>query len=365
MMVMFIFLIVLLVSTLLYLRQDKFGKIPAGARLERMKQSPNFKNGKFQNLSKTPTLTEGVTFFDVIYDNYFKHKPRQYPAESIPSVQTNLRGLARDQDVLVWFGHSSYFLQLDGKRILVDPVFSGNASPVPRTVKAFKGTDVYRVADLPDIDYLLITHDHYYHLDYQTLIGLKDKTAKVICGLGVGAHVEWWGYHSDQIIELDWNEQIALDSSFTLFVEPTRHFSGRGVSRNNTLWVSYVLQTARMKIYIGGDSGYDAHYAAIGTKNGPIDLAILDNGQYNKAWKLIHNHPEDVLKAAQDLQAKRVFPVHSSKFALSTHDWDEPLTKITELNKAYQIPLVTPRIGEVVNLNDSTQSFTAWWVGLN
>lgn len=345
-------------------QQPQIGKAPGGQRLERIKQSPNYKNGKFQNLSNTPTLAEGHNYFEVIYETYFKNKPRHYPTDIIPSVKTDLLNLPVDTNVLVWFGHSSYFMQIDGKRILVDPVFSGNASPIPRTVKSFKGTDIYTVADLPDIDYLFISHDHYDHVDYETLIALKSKTKKVICGLGVGSHFEHWGYESNKIIEKDWNEKVALDSGFTAFVEPARHFSGRGLSTNNTLWASYVLQTPSMKIYIGGDSGYDTHYAAIGNKHGSMDLAILDNGQYNEAWKYIHHLPEDVLKAAQDLKAKRIFPVHSSKFALGSHDWDEPLTKITELNKSYNIPLVTPMIGEIVTLKDTTQQFKQWWAGL-
>ena len=361
----FIIIGVLLMSTLLYIRQDKFGKGPSGTRLKRIKGSPNFQNGKFQNLSKTPTLTEGHNYFEVLYKAYFKNKPRHYPADIIPSVKTDLLNLPFDTDVLVWFGHSSYFIQIDGKRVLVDPVFSGNASPIPRTVKSFKDTDIYTVADLPDIDYLFISHDHYDHVDYETLIALKNKTKKVICGLGVGSHFEHWGYDSSRIMESDWNETVELDSGFTAFVEPARHFSGRGFSRNNTLWASYMLQTPSMKIYIGGDSGYDTHYAAIGNKYGSIDLAILDNGQYDEAWKYIHNLPEDVLKAAQDLKAKRIFPVHSSKFALGSHDWDEPLTKITELNKSYNIPLVTPMIGEAIKLKDTTQQFKKWWVRLN
>ncbi len=270
-----------------------------------------------------------------------------------------------DTNVLVWFGHSSYYIQTDGKRILVDPVFSGNASPVPGTVKSFNGTDIYTVADLPPIDYLFISHDHYDHVDYKTLIALKNKTRKVICGLGVGAHFEYWGYAADKIIEKDWYESVKLDEGFTAFVEPARHFSGRGASTNSTLWASYVLQTPRIKIYIGGDSGYDTHYASIGDKHGPIDLAILDNGQYDEAWKYIHNLPEEVLKAAQDLKAKRVFPVHSSKFALAVHAWDEPLQIISELNERYHLRLMTPMIGEVVNLNDTTHHFKPWWRGVN
>lgn len=347
------------------MRQDKFGKSPGELRLEKIKASPNYKDGKFQNLSKTPTLAEGHNFFTIIYDNYIKRNPRQIPKSKIPSVETDLLNLPPDADILVWFGHSSYFMQLDGKRFLVDPVFSGNASPVPGTAKAFKGTDIYEVADLPPIDYLFISHDHYDHLDYKTIVALKNKTKNVICGLGVGAHLEYWGYDPQSIIEKDWYETAALDSGFTVFVEPARHFSGRGFSRNNTLWASYLLQTPTMKIYIGGDSGYDTHYAAIGEKYEGIDLAILDNGQYNEAWRYIHNRPQDALKAGQDLKARRVFPVHSSKFALAAHDWDEPLKRITELNRVVKIPLITPKIGELVRLKDEDQQFEQWWLAID
>lgn len=357
----FIIIAVVVTATLLYMQQDKFGKSPGGERLEKMKQSPNFKNGKFQNLSKTPTLAEGHSWFKVLYQAYIKNKPRQYPTYTIPSVKTDLLNLPADKDVLVWFGHSSYFIQIDGKRILVDPVFSGNASPVPGTAKSFKGTDVYTVADLPEIDYLFISHDHYDHLDYETIIALRDKTRKVICGLGVGSHFEHWGYDSSKIIEGDWNDKLELDTGFIAFMEPARHFSGRGFSKNNTLWASYLLQTPTMKIYIGGDSGYDTHYAAIGNKHNGIDLAVLDNGQFDEAWKYIHNLPHDVLQAAQDLKAKRILPVHSSKFALASHDWDTPLVKLTEINKSYKVPLLTPMIGEVVYLKDTNQTFTQWW----
>ncbi len=345
------------------MRHAKFGKAPSGNRLSELQKSSNYKNGKFQNLSITPELAEGYNMAGVTYNVLFNKKPRRRPVDIILSVKTDLINLPIDKDILVWFGHSSYFIQLDGKRFLVDPVFSGNASPIPRTVKSFNGTDIYTVNDIPDIDYLFISHDHYDHVDYQTLIGLKNKIKKVICGLGVGAHFEYWGYSPDNIIEKDWYSEVPLDSGFTAYVQPARHFSGRGFSRNNTLWTSYVLQSPTIKIYIGGDSGYDTHFAEIGNKYGPIDLAILDNGQYNVAWRYIHALPHEVLQAARDLKAKRLFPVHSSKFVLANHPWDEPLSKITELNKTIGIPLVTPIIGEPVNLKDSSQQFTQWWVG--
>lgn len=347
-----------------YLKHPKFGKLPDGERLEMIEKSPNYTDGEFVNFTPTPPLTEGVTVLRIIYDRFFKKVDGKRPVDSIPSIKTNLKNVSAEQDVLVWFGHSSYFIQVGGKRILVDPIFSGNASPIAGTGKSYKGTDSYTVDDLPEIDYLFITHDHYDHLDYKTMTALKTKTEKVICGLGVGAHLEYWGYLAEDIIEKDWNESIHLDDGFIVHTTPARHFSGRTFNRNKTLWMSYVLQTPTIKIFIGGDSGYDTHYADIGNKFGPIDLAILENGQYDSKWRYIHHMPEEVLKAAKDLNAKRLFPVHNSKFTIASHAWDEPLIRITNLNKTGNIPLVTPMIGETVNLKDEQQEFKQWWLGI-
>lgn len=354
----------LVVTTFFYMQQPQFGKAPKGKRLELLQKSPNYKNGKFQNIHFTPSLTEGYSMTSVLWNFIFTKFPRTTPIDNIPSIKTDLKNLPITENVLVWFGHSSYFIQLNGKRFLIDPVFSGNASPIPNSNKSFKGTDIYSADDMPEIDYLLITHDHYDHLDYKTIVKLKRKVTTVICGLGVASHFEKWGYQSSQIIEKDWQNSFALNNNLTVHTLPARHFSGRGFVRNNTLWCSYLLQTSTLKIYIGGDSGYDIHFADIGNKFGAIDIAILENGQYNEAWRYIHMHPNEVLQAAQDLKAKRLFPVHSSKFAIANHAWDEPLVKIAELNKSYNLPLVTPVIGEVVILNDTTKQFKQWWVGL-
>ncbi len=366
-MIILLSLIALLaIATVVYIQQPKFGKAPAGARLEKIKKSPNYRDGKFQNIHHTPEITEGYTYYQVLKEFFFNRNPHRSPIDVIPSVKSDLLNLSIDKDILVWFGHSSYFIQLDGKRILIDPVFSGNASPIPGTNKTFKGTDQFTVADLPPIDYLFITHDHYDHIDYETLTQLRTKVKKVICGLGVGAHFERWGYNENQLIERDWNEEVILENGFFAHTTPVRHFSGRGFTRNNTLWMSYVLQSPTMKIFIGGDSGYDTHYTEIGNKYGPIDLAILDNGQYDIKWKYIHHLPEETLKAAQDLKAKRLFPVHSSKFVMANHAWDEPLLKVSALNKnlAMPIPLVTPIIGQYVYLKNHSQNFKEWWLGM-
>lgn len=354
--------LLLAIATFFYMRLPKFGKSPGGKHLELIQKSPNYKNGQFQNKNFTPSLSEGYSMMGELYNFLFKKYPRTTPIDKIPSVKTDLKNLPLNENVLVWFGHSSYFIQLNGKRFLVDPVFSGNASPLPNSTKSFEGTDIYTTDDMPEIDYLLISHDHYDHLDYPTIIQLKPKIKNVVCGLGVGAHFEHWKFDPAKIIEKDWNEDVTIAEDFTLHTAPARHFSGRGLSGNKTLWMSYILQTPGLKLYLGGDSGYDTHYAEIGEKFGGFDLAILDNGQYNLAWHEIHLLPEEGLKAAKDLKTKRLLPVHSSKFKIATHPWDEPLKLITELNeKGDMLPILTPKIGEIVKLNDSTQTFEKWW----
>jgi L-ascorbate metabolism protein UlaG (beta-lactamase superfamily) len=361
MLVLFCFVTALLVAGVyVFLKQPQFGKMPTGERLERIKKSPNYKKGQFQNLNFTPDLAEGVSYFKVLREFIFNKSKRIKPDSVLPSVKTDLLHLNPNEDVLVWFGHSSYFMQLDGKTMLVDPVFSGAASPVKFTTQSFAGSDVYSVEDFPSIDYLFISHDHWDHLDYETVLKLKSKVKKVITGLGTGEHLESWGYDVSKIEEKDWNETADLGEGFSVDIMPGRHFSGRGLARNRAMWVSFVLKTPTKKIFLGGDSGYDTHFKTIGNKFGPFDLVLLECGQYNYNWKYIHMMPEEVAQAAEDLQAKKLMPVHWAKFALGQHDWDEPIIRVTKASKLKNMPIATPMIGEMVNLNED-KVFPAWW----
>jgi len=355
---------ILILAVVLFMQQVQFGRTPSGARLERIKQSPHYADGAFQNLSPTPALAEGKTFAGVLWEFLFSSRERVKPLDSIPSVKTDLLDLPAGENVLVWFGHSSYFMKIDGKTFLVDPVLSGAASPLSFTTRSFKGSDVYTPEDFPQIDYLFISHDHWDHLDYETVMALKPKIGTIVTGLGTGEHLERWGFDPAMIREEDWNTEIRLDSGFTVYTTPARHFSGRGFRRNRALWTSFALHTPGMRLYIGGDSGYDTHFAEIGRKYGPFDLAILENGQYDENWKYIHMMPEQVVQAAADLHAAILFPVHSSKFALGNHAWDDPLKRVTAAAREKGQKLITPRIGEKVSLGDSTQLFAEWWTGL-
>ena len=364
MIVLFSIVALLAIIVFFYMRQAKFGKLPSGERLARVERSPHFKNGQFQNLAYAPMLSEGYSMPGVIFNSLFTRHPRQAPVDSIPSVKTDLKNLPPGSNVLVWFGHSSFFLQLDGIKILADPVFSGNASPIPGFVRAYKGSDIYQADDMPSIDYLLLSHDHYDHLDYETITALKSKIKHVICGLGAGAHFEYWGYTPDQIIEKDWYEKVEVAPGYNIFTESTQHFSGRGFTRGKALWLSFMIQSPSMKIYYTGDGGYDNRFVEIGKKYNNIDWAIMEDGQYNKAWESVHNLPEQVAQAALDLHVKNIVPVHNSKFTLANHPWDEPLKEITALSKGKPYRLATPMIGEVVRLNDPGKSFTEWWRGV-
>ena len=344
----------------LFMHTLPFGKKATGDRLHTIKNSPNFSKGQFQNQSFTPSLTEGTSIFSVINDFFFKKSKTNIPKQTLPSVKTNIKLPEANENVMVWFGHSSYFLQVDGKNILVDPVFSGNASPLNFTTKKFKGSDVYTPDDMPEIDYLVITHDHWDHLDYRTVIRLKPKIKRIITGLGVGEHLETWGFNPEIIIENDWNEEVDLADGFRLFTTPSRHFSGRGFKRNQSLWMSFVLQTPNMKIFIGGDSGYDTHFKTIGERFGPFDIAILECGQYNPYWKYIHMMPEEVVQAAIDLKATTFFPIHWSKFSLAMHAWDDPITRVTAEATRRQVTMKTGMIGEKIML-DNLNYINYWW----
>lgn len=337
------------VSVVIFINQPSFGRTPRGERLERVRKSPNYRNGEFKNLHETVLMTSDRGRLKGIWEFIFREIDGLRPEEPIKAKKTDLRKIDRNEDVLVWFGHSSYLIQTGGKRILVDPVFS-MASPVSFVNKPFEGTELYQPDDMPDIDYLVISHDHWDHLDYHTVKRLKDRIETVICPLGVGEHFDYWGFDKDRIVELDWNEDARLAPGFMIHCLPARHFSGRGLTANQSLWASFLLEAPSQKIYIGGDGGYDTHYAEIGNRFPGIDLAILENGQYNEEWSLIHLMPQYMAQTARDLKAKRVLTVHHSKYALAKHRWDEPLKNAEEMKNKDSLNVLIPEIGEVVAL---------------
>ncbi len=335
------------------------GKNPSGKRLERIKQSPNYKNNAFQNLSHTDQLSKDTSYAKIMKDSMKKSK-RVEPTEGLPFVKTDLENIHSEEPVIVWFGHSSYLLKINGKTILVDPVFSGNASPFSFMIKAFKGADEYKAEHMPQIDLLLLTHDHYDHLDYKTLKLLRSKIKQIYCPLGVGSHLEHWGFEESRITELDWWETISFANDIEITAAPARHYTGRTMVRSKMLWASYVLKTKTHSIYLGGDSGYDSHFKMIGEQYGPFDIALLESGQYNTSWPNIHMMPEETVQASIDLKANILFPIHWAKFALAMHDWDEPIKRVLLKAEELSVKVTTPMIGEPFIIGKYHET-KFWW----
>jgi L-ascorbate metabolism protein UlaG (beta-lactamase superfamily) len=322
-------------------------------------EKQNLKNKAYQNLSDTPQMAEGVTFFGAM--RAFFNKPKtSVPPKELPSVKTDLKNYHSVKPSIFWFGHSSYLIHCDGLNILVDPVFSGYASPVSFYLKAFSGADVYKAGDMPPIDCIILSHNHYDHLDTGTLKLLSGQTKSFIIPVGVSRDLRGLGIDPQRITELDWWQGAGLSSSIKITSTPARHFSGRGLKRNRSLWSSYVLELNGYKIFIGGDSGYDGHFKEIGGRFGPFDIAILECGQYNKMWPYIHSFPEELIDEARDLQAKVILPVHWGKFSLSMHEWDEPIKRFVEAAEKAHVAYATPLIGEPVIL-DEYYPRRQWW----
>ncbi|MDR0826750.1 MAG: MBL fold metallo-hydrolase [Desulfovibrio sp.] len=258
-----------------------------------------------------------------------------------------------------WLGHSTLIIELDGKRLLVDPVF-GNAAPVPGIVRRYEESPLKR-EDLPCIDYVLITHDHYDHLEYPTIKFLREKReTHFIVPLGVDSHLLEWGIPPARIHPLGWGKTYTGGLDVTS--EPTVHFSGRTFgSRNSTLWTSYVIRGKSQRIYISGDTGYGPHFSESGEKHGPFDAAFIEIDGWNPGWPKTHLFPKEVIKACRQLKAQALIPVHWGVFDLALHPWDESITILADLAaQTENINLQTPLLGEIFVPGET--STRKWWL---
>lgn len=344
-----------------YLQHPKFGKLPEGERLAMIERSPHYVDGEFHNLIDTPMLTEDRSTLSILIENLRSSSEGLRPEEDIPSVKTDLHALGADEDIVIWLGHSSYYVQLGGLRILIDPVFSIDAAPIPFANRAFAGTNAYSAEDFPPIDYLLMTHDHWDHLDYPSIASLKSQVGEVFTGLGVGAYFERWGYDPERVHEGDWYDSFELADGLTLHLLPARHYSGRMLTRNQTLWVGFALESPERKLFFSGDSGYGPHFAEIGQRFEGFDLVALDHGQYDSRWAFIHMTPEEAARAAEELGAAALLPGHVGKFSLARHTWEEPFERIAVASEGRDYRLLTPRIGDPIRLAVDDQLFSSWW----
>ncbi|RZL40575.1 MAG: MBL fold metallo-hydrolase [Pedobacter sp.] len=350
--IVFVLLIILIINL------PVFGKHPTGKRLEKIRLLPNYNDGEFNNQSPTPTKPIDVSYWMMV-KGLIKGNTNGSPKFNLPHLEPDFS--RSEQFKITWFGHSSYLIQVDEINILVDPVFNERPSPFQFIgTKQFGGTNFIKVDDLPMLDIVLITHDHYDHLEYDTILKLKDKTKKFITSIGVAQHLEYWRVNPGIISELAWGEQLSPLANISFIAAPARHFSGRLFRRNQTLWSSFILKTKNNTIYLGGDSGYDKHFAAIGETYGPFDLAILECGQYNTMWPLIHMFPEQVTQASLDLKAKILLPVHWGKYKLALHDWDDSINRVVASAHELGVSIITPKMGQTFFLNDKLP-VTHWW----
>lgn len=346
----------------IYLQQPQFDApdVPPSV-LSREAKNSHYADARFDNQPQTPVMADGKSTFSAMLDFLLQSDPGSIPDHPLPHEKTDLHALNPNENVVVWMGHDSVFIQMDGHTFLIDPVFSQYASPVPHTNGAFPGSDVYKPEDMPAIDYLLISHDHWDHLDYPTVHALQPKVRQVIVPLGIGSYFRQWGYDPKKVHEMDWDSEIAGKDQLAIHVLPAQHFSGRMTKKNQTLWASYGLVTPQHRIYISGDSGYGPHFKKIGQELGPFDLAILENGQYSKDWPLIHMMPEQTAQAGVDLRAKMVMPEHNSKFKLAHHPWNEPMERLSKASVGKPYKLLTPMIGQPVFLDKANPNIHKWW----
>lgn len=338
-----------------YLHTPQFGRKPSQKRLARMLASPNWKDGAFRNyepLSAARRVLPNVnrsSRVKVMWNFLFGDKKHLMPSRPLEVVKTDFSKISISEDSAVWLGHSSVFLTLGCYRILIDPVFSPYASPAPFINRAFPGEQPCTAADIPHVDLLLVSHDHWDHLDYPTLRAIKDRVGKVATPLGVGEYLEQWGYAEDAIVEGDWWDVAEPLPGLKLTFLPSRHFSGRLRRPNQTLWAGFLIECGGKKVLFSGDGGFGRHVYDIAKIAAGCDLAFIENGQYNAKWPACHMAPPESLEYALAVKAKAVVPVHNCKFVLSEHMWDEPLKRFSTL--AYgRAPLLTPRIGETLHI---------------
>ena len=342
------------------LRKDpQFGATVGMMKNKRTKASKAWRLGAFRNLDKTRLQEDFRSLLGDLY-GYLRAKNTQ-PNSPLPiAVGNDTIRAALNKEYLTWYGHSALRLEVKGRTILLDPMLGDWVAPVPFLGHRFPYKNYHPLEELGDIDLIVYSHDHYDHLDYDTLMAIKDRTKHFLTPLGVGAHLRAWGIPDERITELDWWESTTLvGCHFTC--TPARHFSGRSPgTRNKSLWGGFAITTTDgAKLYFGGDSGYGRHFEMIGERLGPFDLTMLDCGQYHKRWKNVHMLPEEALQANRELGGSKLLPIHWGAFSLSNHAWSEPVERITAADEDRVV--ISPMVGERVDLSLLDDCHRRWW----
>lgn len=362
--VLSLIILLIIIGVLFINLSPQFGGLASKQQQELFSKSKHYKDGKFLNnggIKMEMSLKDSFKAMWILFKSNSKAEPNKNIAvQKVDSISiANYNSKTR----FIWFGHSTFLLQTKGKNLLIDPMFGDVPAPNPLLGnKRFSNELPIEIEKLPSIDAVLITHDHYDHLDYESIQKLKDKVKLFFTPLGIGIHLLKWGVEKERIIELDWWQEIKFDD-LTIRCTPAQHFSGRGISdREKTLWCSWIIESDDENLFFSGDSGYASHFKEIGEQYGPFDFAFMECGQYNNLWPLVHMLPEETAQAGLDIKAKKMMPIHWGAFKLASHSWTEPVERISKKAKELNVDLVIPKIGEIIEigLNDSEEIYP-WW----
>ncbi|GGG41886.1 MBL fold metallo-hydrolase [Christiangramia forsetii] len=341
--------------------RNQFGAKPTNQDLKKYSSSDNWDGNKFINLEKTGM---NISFQDIpklLYKQFCEKKGRE-PKIPIPVAEFKRKDFLAPSDnaKFIWYGHSVILMRIKGQTMLIDPMFGSNAAPIsPFSVKRFSKNTLDIIEKLPGIDLLLISHDHYDHLDYDSIKLLKSKVKRFGVALGVSRHLKKWNIPMDNISEFDWWDKIDFEGIEITFT-PSRHFSGRGLKdRAKSLWGGWAFKTFNENIWFSGDGGYGKHFKEVGERLGPFDFGFMECGQYNEKWHQIHMFPEESVQAAIDAKADKIMAVHWAAFALAQHHWKDPIERFTIKAQEMGISNSRPQIGELFSVK--SQQTKNWW----
>lgn len=345
---------------------SRFGATPDANEIKKLRKSPHWHNNRFENLEET-VMDINLRTMPGLLKKQFTNRAGRSPSANITIAPFDKEAFLSPSEKakFIWYGHSVLLLRMNDKTILIDPMFGSSASPLSAfAVKRFSENTLEIIDTLPPIDLVLLSHDHYDHLDLDSISKLGSKVRRLIVALGCARHLKKWGIDPAAIQEMDWWDTTLFEGIEIVFT-PTRHFSGRGLTdRAKSLWGGWVLQTADENIYFSGDSGYGQHFKAVGERLGPFDLGFMECGQYYKLWHQIHMYPEESVQAAKDAKAKVAMPVHWGAFTLSLHHWKEPAERFVAAAVASDQSIITPLLGELIDTN-SFPSSNYWWEKLS
>jgi L-ascorbate metabolism protein UlaG (beta-lactamase superfamily) len=364
----YIFCILLLsgIGIILFINiHPAFGGTLTTEQKETYQDLNNYVDGKFVNDIQTRVFVNPSDAPSANNDSASEVRDRN-PAAPIPVSAIDWKLIESDDDSLTWFGHSAFLLSVDNKKLLIDPMLSPVASPVSLVgINRYEYSEdimLHLIDDMPPIDAVFITHDHYDHLDYRSVVKLNNKVSHFFVPLGCSAHLIRWGIPQEKITELNWWEETEYEG-LTVALTPSRHGSGRDPFNIDTiLWGGWVILGNSTRIYVSGDGGYGPHFKKIGDKYGSFDITLIEGAQYDRKWPDIHMVPEQAVQANLDVNGKTMMLMHWGAFTLANHAWNEPIERALKEANEREVNIIAPQIGETVLLDSDLQMPpTAWW----